>query len=168
MAKAEDLDQRVKGNGILRTVSPTATVAEAANLMAQYRVGCLLVIGKDEQAVGIVTEADITRKASAQSLDLSCVTVSDIMTREVIGCTPATPLATLNWIMAEYNIRHLPILEKGEPVGMVSSRDIHAYEREVAEAQAQWHRPSTAAPAGQTRQAAQNGPENRDQTRREP
>ena len=78
--------------------------------------------------MGIVTERDIIRGVVAKSIDPAATKVEQIMTQHVISCKLDTSAAKAQKIMAEHGIRHLPIVEDGIPVGMISSRDVLAHQ----------------------------------------
>ena len=109
------------------TVEPGQPVAEAAERMAQHNVGALVVV-QDGALVGIVSERDITEKVVARRLDPGTVPVEQIMTRRLVSCGLDTSIGQAQQIMAVNGIRHLPVVEQGAPVAMISSRDIMAHE----------------------------------------
>jgi signal transduction histidine kinase len=93
--------------------------------MEQLEVGCLLV-RENEQLAGICTERDVIRCLATISASPKQVRVGEIMTRQIISCSMDTSIAKAQLIMAAHGIRHLPVVEHGRPVGMISSRDILA------------------------------------------
>jgi CBS domain-containing protein len=106
----------------LLTVDPAATVAEAAQLMSIRRVGSALVVEADE-LLGIFTERDIVR-ALATEHDAATHVVADWMTATPVTLSPgATPTEALQR-MLEDGFRHLPVVEEGRLVGIVSIRDL--------------------------------------------
>ena len=113
--------------GVL-TVEASATVAHAARVMSDHEVGALVVTGADRRAVGIVTERDVLRDVVAPERPAGEVTVAEVMTADLLSCTMATAYPEARRLMAEHGIRHLPILEDGRPVGMLSIRDVLTYE----------------------------------------
>ena len=105
----------------LLTAPPRTTVAKAAKLMAQRGVGALMVVDR-QQLVGIFTERDALFRVIAQGLDYRTTRLVDVMTP---GPTTVSPDKTLGYallIMHEGHFRHLPVIEKGKLVGMVSAR----------------------------------------------
>jgi CBS domain-containing protein len=111
-----------KGRTIL-TISPTATVYDAIAEMARGQVGALLVISGRE-LVGIVSERDYARKVILQGKSSKETTVAEIMTRSPITVSPAHTVDECMRIVADHRIRHLPVLDGGEPVGMISIGDL--------------------------------------------
>jgi len=110
------------------TIDQYETVAAAARKMADYDVGCLIVLGNDRQVVGIVSERDITARVVARRIDPTETAVARIMTRNVVACRLHTPLDQVRRMMSAHNVRHMPVIEDGAPLGMVSVRDLLAYE----------------------------------------
>jgi signal-transduction protein with cAMP-binding, CBS, and nucleotidyltransferase domain len=82
---------------------------------------------------GIVTERDIVTKVVATGGDPAFVRVADIMTAKVLAITPQVELAKAQQIMAQHDIRHLPVVDDGGLVGMISSRDIMAQQLSTAQ-----------------------------------
>lgn len=112
------------------TDSPSDPLTEAATRMWRQQTGSLLVMDGDE-LLGIVTERDVM-KAVARGLDLATTPVNAIMTATVATVEPATPVTEAARQMAERWIRHLPVVENGRVIGMVSQRDLCAVLAEVA------------------------------------
>jgi CBS domain-containing protein len=104
------------------TDSPTDSLVDAASRMWGQQTGSLLVMDGEELA-GIVTERDVM-KAVARGVDLASTNVSTIMTTEVVTVTPDTPLHEAAQHMATRWIRHLPVIDNGRVVGIVSQRDL--------------------------------------------
>jgi CBS domain-containing protein len=106
----------------LLTVDPSTTVAEAAHLMSIRRVGCALVVEGDDLR-GIFTERDIVRALAAEH-DAATHAVAEWMTARPVTQSPdATPTEALQR-MLEAGFRHLPVVEDGRLVGIVSIRDL--------------------------------------------
>ena len=124
----KDIEQVVKQPGILLAIEENATAAQAAKKMTDNQVGCLVVFDEQDKFAGILTERDMLAKILTRSLPPDKVLVKHIMTTEAISCTIDTPIATVEQLMAEHKIRHIPIVEDNIPVGMVSSRDVIAYQ----------------------------------------
>lgn len=106
----------------LLTIDPTATLRKVSRSMIDRGVGAAVVVGA-EKVVGIITERDILR-AVAQEQNLDDHTVEDVMTRDVVSGTPGWDLVKAAQTMAEGGFRHLLVMEMGEPVGIVSLRDL--------------------------------------------
>jgi CBS domain-containing protein len=104
-------------------VRPRDTVFSALELLAKYEIGALVVMD-GAQLVGIVSERDYTRKVALQGRNSKETTVSEIMTRDVFTVTPATGTHECMALMSERKFRHLPVVEDGTVLGMISIRDI--------------------------------------------
>jgi len=124
MKKIEHL---VKQPGRLLTISEDATIVEAAKKMSDNNIGSLVVFDDRNRFTGILTERDMLAKVLTTSHWPHATHVRDIMTDKVVSCTMQTSMAQVEQLMAEHKIRHIPIVENGVPVGMVSSRDTIAY-----------------------------------------
>ena len=108
---------------MLRQVAPDATVFDALQQLAEHEVGALAVMDQ-ERLVGIVSERDYTRKVALQGRSSRETRVADIMTREVVVVSPETRTKTCMALMSQKKIRHLPIVERGRVLGMISIRDV--------------------------------------------
>ncbi len=113
-------------NRKIRTIAPDATLAEAAGLMRDARVGAVLVF---EQGVylGVVSETDLVRKAMAGGLDPAQERVRTVMSSPVITIEIDRSAHDASDLMAEKGIRHLAITQDGQIVGMISVRDLLRY-----------------------------------------
>jgi len=98
------------------------TLAEAARKMWEQQTGSLLVMDGDE-LLGIITERDVL-KAVATGRPLEGTRVSDAMTKDVVTVPPAMTLREAAAVMADKWIRHLPVVEQGRVVGILSQRDL--------------------------------------------
>lgn len=106
----------------LLTIDPGASLRKVSRSMIDRGVGAAVVVGS-EKVVGIITERDILR-AVAEGQDFDGQTVDDVMTREVVSGAPGWDLVKAVQTMAEGGFRHLLVMEMGEPVGIVSLRDL--------------------------------------------
>jgi diguanylate cyclase (GGDEF)-like protein len=122
------VDQVAKNQNQLLSIQETATVAEAARKMSTANVGCLVVLDTQNQFVGVISERDMLSKVTTKHLAPLDLLVSHIMTIRPISCTMETTIEKVEQLMSEHRIRHVPILADGVPVGMVSSRDLIAYQ----------------------------------------
>jgi len=110
-------------NSTVFQVSPSVTVFEALKLLANYGVGALTVMENGKLA-GIVSERDYTRKVALMGKNSKETTVADIMTRDVITVSPDTGTHACMALMSQKKIRHLPVLDGAEVVGLISIRDL--------------------------------------------
>lgn len=133
----EQLDRFVRKGCDLVTAKPNETALQAAERMAETNTGCLIVLDEIGRLAGVVTEKDLVHKVLAQSKNPGEVSVSDIMSTNVVTCEVDMPVYYAGELMARRGIRHLPITDKGRVVGMVSSRDIIAHEIAIVQKEAQ-------------------------------
>jgi len=129
MATVRDI-LRKKGYEVF-TIGPEATVFEALNVMAEHNIGALLVMTGAE-IKGIVSERDCIRKVDVMGRSAKDTKISEIMTSNVITVEADQPLEECMSLMIDKNIRHLPVCEGKELLGVVSVRDVL---REVIEVQ---------------------------------
>jgi diguanylate cyclase (GGDEF)-like protein len=121
-----DIDSVFEPARRLLIIDPDSPAAQAAAMMNIHQVGSLLVLDKNSSLIGILSERDMLTKILA-AVHTDQTTVADIMTDNVITCTPDTPITAIEQLMAENRVRHIPVISEGVPVAMVSSRDIIAY-----------------------------------------
>ncbi|MFC1763332.1 diguanylate cyclase, partial [Planctomycetota bacterium] len=106
------------------TVEENLTIKAASAKMLNHKVGCLIVTDEHGEFVGVVTERDISNWVATSDKSPENYQVSEIMTAHVISCTPGTPSGEAREIMTTHRIRHLPIVDKGSVVGILSVRDL--------------------------------------------
>jgi CBS domain-containing protein len=106
----------------LVTTPATLTVTEAARLMKQRHVGAAMVV-EDGKLVGVFTERDALFRVVAEGRDALTTPVSEVMTRNPQTIHPDKPFAHALQMMHGGSFRHVPVVEDGRPVGMVSARD---------------------------------------------
>jgi CBS domain-containing protein len=104
------------------SVEPQVPVLEAIRAMAEHHVGALLVMSADKLS-GIISERDYARKVILLGRASADTPVRDIMTTPVITVQPETTVQTCMQIMTDRHVRHLPVIEGGRVVGMVSIGD---------------------------------------------
>ena len=97
---------------------------DAIESMCQHQVGSLLVRSDAGDLLGIITERDILRFCSKRPDTLKGVQISDVMTRELIVATPDISTDDAMSMMTDHRFRHLPIMDKGKPVGVISIGDL--------------------------------------------
>ena len=132
MATVQDLLDR-KGTDVY-SIGPHASVLDAAQLMNQRGVGGLLVLGEEDELLGVFTERDILRRVVAEGLDAARTRVGDVATPNVFTCVPETTLDECAEIMSSRRVRHLPVVGADGLRGIVTSGDVLA--RRVAESEA--------------------------------
>lgn len=119
---------------------PGMTVSEAAKQMAKNRVGAVLIVDK-ESLIGIFTERDAVFRVMAQGLDLNATRLADVMTPQPKTVDPGKSFGYALLLMHENGFRHVPVIDKGSLVGIVSARNALDPELEefVAEASRRKH-----------------------------
>jgi signal-transduction protein with cAMP-binding, CBS, and nucleotidyltransferase domain len=110
-------------NQNLLSVGPSADARSAARLMTEKNVGSLLV-KKDDDYIGILTETDIVKKVLALDRDPKTTTVEEIMSYPIASLDEEALLAEAQEMMGERQIRHLLVTRKGRAVGMISVRSL--------------------------------------------
>jgi CBS domain-containing protein len=106
------------------TIEPNATVAQAAKVLSERRIGAVVVTGADRRVVGILSERDIVRALGAQGARVLETAVADMMTRKVVTCTQQDSLAELMEQMTQGKFRHVPVVDQGQLVGIISIGDV--------------------------------------------
>ncbi len=114
---------RSKPSGAVYTVGPSAPVIDVLRLMAEKNVGALLVVD-DEAIVGIVSERDHARKVALQGRSPDDTPVRDIMTSPVMFVHPGHSSEQCMALMTENRLRHLPVMDQGTLVGLISIGDL--------------------------------------------
>lgn len=112
-----------KGHEVI-TIAPEATVADALRVLWLEGIGALVVTDRTGKVAGMISERDIIRGLAAQGTKLLAETVEARMETSVITCTPETWIEELMNEMTERRVRHLPVVEGGKLVGIVSIGDI--------------------------------------------
>jgi CBS domain-containing protein len=112
-----------KGREVV-TVEPGASLAEAARLLAGKRIGAALILGADGRLAGIISERDIVRALAARGADALGEPVSQSMTRKVETCTEGEVVVHILERMTVGKFRHMPVVDQGRVVGILSIGDI--------------------------------------------
>jgi len=105
------------------TIAPSASVFDAVKLMAEKSIGALVVL-EGGKVVGIITERDYARKVVLMSRSSKDAAVRDIMTTSVMYVLPNHTSEECMALMTEHRLRHLPVIEKGKLVGLISIGDL--------------------------------------------
>ena len=119
------LDQKPRA---VITADPTMTMEHAMDLLISNNIGCLPVIKRDGSLVGIISDKDIFRRIHQTRGKYHDLTVEDVMSTDLIVGLPSDEIAYIAGIMDKNWIRHVPIVEGEEIVGLVSQRDIVKFE----------------------------------------
>jgi CBS domain-containing protein len=116
--------------GAVHATEPESTVLAAAQKMNDHKIGAL-VVTQGGTLAGIVTERDMLTRVIAGQLAPARTKVRDIMTSQVLTCTPDTSLADLRQLMRSRRIRHIPVLNAGRIAGMISIGDLNIAETQT-------------------------------------
>jgi len=121
-----------KGNDVL-TIDPNATLAAAIKLLAERKIGAVVITGADRQVIGILSERDIVRSFAANGPAALDQQVGQVMTRKVMTCDEAETVSSLMERMTQGKFRHLPVVERGRLAGIISIGDVVKYRLEEME-----------------------------------
>ena len=122
--ECKDLVSRLleeKGRDVF-SVSPDTSVRTTAEIMAQHRIGAILVL-RQEHVAGIFSERDLLTRVLLRGLDPASTPVSEVMSTDMVYVTQETPICEAMAVMTERRCRHLPVLEGGKLHGMISIGD---------------------------------------------
>ncbi len=121
-----------KGSNAIFTIRPEASIRDLLDVLADRNIGAMVVSEDGETMVGIVSERDVVRKLrdveNAREL-----TVANIMTTDVRVCAPEDSFGALMMVMTEHRVRHVPVLDDGRLVGVLSIGDAVKYRMEQLE-----------------------------------
>jgi CBS domain-containing protein len=106
------------------TVEPTATIAHVVDVLAEHRIGAVLVIDRADQLLGIVSERDIMRSIAANGARTLEMATEQVMTRTLQVAHPATTVAEAMTMMTISRFRHLPVMDHDTLVGLISIGDV--------------------------------------------
>ena len=125
-----------KGREVV-SVEPSASLADAVRLLAGKRIGAAVILGADRRIAGIISERDIVRVLAERAAGALDEPVSQTMTRKVETCNESETVSSLMERMTSGKFRHMPVVDRGRVIGIVSIGDIvkhrlHEMERESA------------------------------------
>jgi CBS domain-containing protein len=128
----------------VRTVSPSQSLAEAAEVMKGEDVGSVPVV-EEGRLAGIVTDRDIVTRAVAERRDPQTVKVGEVASQELVTVEPEQDLDEALALMAYHQVRRLPVVEEGQLVGMLAQADValEAKEKKVGEVVEEISKPSS-------------------------
>ena len=113
----------VKGKDVV-TIEPNASLAAAAKLLADRRIGAVVVTGPAARIVGILSERDIVHVLAERGIDALELQVSEAMTRKVTTCSPSDTISSIMERMTTGKFRHVPVLEQNRLTGIISIGDV--------------------------------------------
>ena len=120
-----------KGRNVI-TIRPEQPIREAIALLAKHNIGVLVTVDETERPIGVISERDIIR-AVAKNGQVFSQTVGELMSKDVITGVPQDDLRAVAYTMTEKGFRHLPIVDKGRLVGIISLRDVVKAQRDQYE-----------------------------------
>ena len=124
-----------KGGDVV-TVRGEAPVHEMLALLHQHRIGAVLIV-EDEQPVGVVSERDVVKCLHERGADILNAKIHDIMSSPVVTVSPDDSIVHAMTMMTDFRVRHLPVMENGRLVGIVSIGDLVKRRIEDAEHEAE-------------------------------
>lgn len=121
-----------KGTNVV-TIEPTATLGNAIGILAERRIGALIVTGAGERLVGIITERDIVRMLAKHGAAAFDFPVTEAMTRKVVTCGQSETVSSVMERMTDGKFRHVPVIERDRIAGIVSIGDVVKFRLEEME-----------------------------------
>jgi CBS domain-containing protein len=118
------------------TARTTETVATAVNKLAEERIGALVVLDRWGKLAGMFSERDVIRALAAHGTEALEFEVHEVMTQDVTTCAPSDRIETAMTVMTTHRIRHLPVMEAGQLVGLISIGDLVKYRLDEKEVEA--------------------------------
>jgi CBS domain-containing protein len=112
-----------KGSDVT-TIDPNATLSDAVTLLAQRRIGAVVITGAGREVAGILSERDIVRALAARGPSALDEPVAKVMTRKVVTCNTSETISHLMERMTAGKFRHLPVVEHGRLAGIISIGDV--------------------------------------------
>jgi len=114
---------KMKGREVF-TTAPDTTLLEISKLLGINRIGCIVVTGSDGKVIGIVSERDIVREIARAGSTVLKEPVETCMTKAVVTCREADTIDRLMAEMTAHRFRHMPVVERGRLIGLVSIGDV--------------------------------------------
>jgi CBS domain-containing protein len=117
---------KLKGRAV-STARPDATLLDVAQKLGAKKIGAIVVVGDNGHVAGIISERDIIRVLAERGTDALALNVSEVMTRSVVSCQETSELDELMETMTKGRFRHMPVIEDGALVGIISIGDVVKY-----------------------------------------
>ncbi len=106
------------------TIAPDASIGQATEKLSAHRIGALVVSKDGDTVDGIISERDIVRELGQEGPDALLKAVSELMTKTVVGCSPADTAVSVLERMTQGRFRHMPVAEDGHLTGFISIGDV--------------------------------------------
>ena len=127
---------RDKGDDVV-SLATTEPLANGLALMAEKHIGAVLVTDQDGAIAGILSERDIVAAIHTHGEGVFGKTAGDLMTSKVVTCSPQDPIVAIMGMMTAKRFRHVPVLDEGKLVGLISIGDVVKFRIEETEAEAE-------------------------------
>lgn len=114
---------KVKGKSVA-TASPEDTVEVVAKKLAGLKIGAIVIVSEAGQVAGIISERDIIRVLAERGAATLQLPVSEVMTKNVMSCNQASTIEQMMTVMTQGRFRHVPVIENGALVGIISIGDV--------------------------------------------
>ncbi len=126
----------IKGREVI-AIEPGRTLGEAARMLSERKIGALMVVDDKKPVSGIISERDIVRAVASHGAKALEEPLSRYMTERVITCTGQTAINDIMELMTQQKFRHVPVVEEGQLVGIISIGDVVKFRLEEIEAESQ-------------------------------
>jgi CBS domain-containing protein len=117
---------KLKGRAV-STARPDASLLDVAQKLGAKKIGAIVVVGDNGHVAGIISERDLIRAIAERGAAALTLTVADVMTRTVVSCQETSELDELMEMMTKGRFRHMPVIEDGALVGIISIGDVVKY-----------------------------------------
>ena len=114
---------KLKGRDVL-TAAPSTKLLDIARLLGEHKIGCIVIVNDDGNVAGIVSERDIVQELARAGTSVMDEPVEVCMTKSVVSCREADTTDQLMGEMTAHRFRHMPVIERGRLVGLVSIGDV--------------------------------------------
>ncbi|MGB7288360.1 MAG: CBS domain-containing protein [Salaquimonas sp.] len=125
-----------KGGSVV-TATPTTTLQEISATLTQHKIGAIVTVEPDGSVCGIASERDVVRQIADKGPDALSMPVSSCMTKTVIACKTSDTIDHVMGIMSTKKFRHMPVIEDGKLLGIISIGDVVKRKIESAEREAE-------------------------------
>ncbi|GBF37006.1 CBS domain-containing protein [Methanofervidicoccus abyssi] len=117
----------------VETVKLSTTAYDAANILKNKKIGCLVVVNDSMEPIGLITEKDLVHKVVARNLRSKEILIKDIVSPKLISISPKASVIDAAKLMAKKNIKRLPVIENGKLLGIITVSDITSVSPKIFE-----------------------------------
>ena len=114
---------KLKGREV-RTASAEATLLEIAEMLREHRIGCIVITSEDSKVTGIISERDVVREVARTGAKALAERAETCMTKAVVTCRESDTIDRLMSEMTSHRFRHMPVVDRGRLIGLVSIGDV--------------------------------------------